>query len=945
MISTTFVGRRVEVALLEAVCSKAKAESRPAAAVVSGLPGSGKTRLLAELRSRQHATPQLIVTGYESGARVPLAAAADLLRELGKVSGAGEVLNEFLFARSPTDDRSLEPLRLFEAARRALLGHHGPILLVVDDLQWVDELSLALCSYLIRSAEAEEKELALVAASRPAGGGEAFRDSLIRELGADRVSIVELGPLERDEGIQLIQQLAPKLTSQRAAELWTQSKGSPFWLGIVARSDAHQDLAGYMAAKQRGLGRDASRLLALIAVAARPLAVSELEAVMVWDSSRTEQAVAELERSGFAVVRGDAVGLAHDLIRASAMAQLPAPLRRELHALLATFLERQATTDVQLLHQALLHRREAGMDGKELALRVLQSPRRRLLGPEGLHELAYLADAEGFSDPLGIALQLSVAELASELGEQKIALERWTVVASSVSDPTLRATAYLAASRAASSLIERKEEAFSLLELARSQATDEAVLSVEIESHRANLLQVHKHRGDEGRRAAFEAAEKARKLWGNPPVEVTARERDAYVAALQVAFDSALVEEDGPGQLQIAEEMAQVARGSEEGSIWAEQDRASALMFVGSIGEAIDSARRAWTQARERMLPLLTLAAGSNLVSKLIDTGRFDEADEVISDCMELERRLAGSRERLAMVKVGNWSIHDLHHLIWLSRGDWRDAIASLEREVMLQSEPHFRMHLHWHIFVWLARCGDRTRSMEIERHIEASRQDAVAADCRRCARELTLKAAEAFARLGRIEDAEKELQAWDENGRPGLLNDGLWRRHVSALIAVARADPAGIAELEAVLAERQRLGLVGSLLWTRLDLAGALPGTDRQRAAKEFRLAGDEAAAVGASTEQLLAELGLRRLGVRTWRRGPAPRGEQALERLSQRERQIATLIAAGNSNPEIASRLFLSRKTVERHVSNILARTGARNRTELARLVSTGAPSPTSR
>jgi len=49
-------------------------------------------------------------------------------------------------------------------------------------------------------------------------------------------------------------------------------------------------------------------------------------------------------------------------------------------------------------------------------------------------------------------------------------------------------------------------------------------------------------------------------------------------------------------------------------------------------------------------------------------------------------------------------------------------------------------------------------------------------------------------------------------------------------------------------------------------------------------------------------------------------------VDRLSERERQIATLIAAGKSNPEIASRLFLSRKTVERHVSNILARTGTR-------------------
>jgi DNA-binding NarL/FixJ family response regulator len=42
--------------------------------------------------------------------------------------------------------------------------------------------------------------------------------------------------------------------------------------------------------------------------------------------------------------------------------------------------------------------------------------------------------------------------------------------------------------------------------------------------------------------------------------------------------------------------------------------------------------------------------------------------------------------------------------------------------------------------------------------------------------------------------------------------------------------------------------------------------------------------------------------------------------------------LIAEGASNPEIAQQLFLSRKTVERHVSNVLKKAGARNRAELA-------------
>ena len=944
-MSSGFVGRRVELALLDSICSRTNAESGPAAALISGLPGSGKTRLLAELRGRQRAAVKLSITGYESAIEVPLAAGADLLRELGKVSAAGEILSEFLFGATSTEDRSLEPLRLFEAARRALLGVHGSVLLIVDDLQWVDDLSLALCLYLIRSAQAEQKGLAVVGASRPASAAVAWRDTLIKELGADRVSTLDLGPLERDEGVQLMRQLAPQLGAQRAAELWAQAKGSPFWLAILAGGGGEHDLAGHIAARLRGLGRDANRLLALLAVATRPMVTSELEAITGWEQSRTETALAELERSGLMVIQGVAVSLAHDLIRLSAMSQMPAPARRELHAQIATFLERKAASDVQLLHEALVHRREAGLDANELALRVLQSPRRRLLGRDGLQELARIADASGLSEPLATALRLAVAQLASELGEQQIAIGRWTALASSISDPTLRATAFLAASRAASQIIDRKDEAFPLIDMAANEASDDPVLGVEIESHRGRLLQVVKHRGQEGRAATFRAADRARKLWGNPPVEITARERNAYIAALQGAFDSSMVEEDGASQLRIAEEMAQVAGGSEEGAIWAAHNSAAALMFAGRVGAALDSGRRGWIQARERMLPMLILSAGPTLVSKLLDVGRLDEAEEVISECLELERRIAGSAERLAIGKVGIFSIHDLRHQIWLSRGDWRDAVASLERELQLQPDPHHRIALHWHALVWLARCGDRTQRAEVDRHAVAGREDALNGGCRRCARELSLRTAEAYARLGRIDEAENELRIWDENGRAGHVNDMLWRRHVGGLIALARHDQSGIAELEKTLAERSRLGLVTSMIWNSLDLGAALVGDDNRRAADEFRKAGDQAATAGAWTEKQLAEVGLRRLGVRTWRRGQPQAGENAVDRLSQREREIATLIAAGQSNPEIASRLFLSRKTVERHVSNILAKTGSRNRTELARQLSTQEASPTSR
>jgi DNA-binding CsgD family transcriptional regulator len=467
-------------------------------------------------------------------------------------------------------------------------------------------------------------------------------------------------------------------------------------------------------------------------------------------------------------------------------------------------------------------------------------------------------------------------------------------------------------------------------------------VEVEIEAHRANLLRLLEHRMDDARQVAEQAVLTARGLWAHrDPNEMSSRERNAYVMTLQAAFDAAVIEEDTSDMLLVSEEMAQVARGSEETALAAALCVSTALWYLGRVGEAVDHARRVWIHSHERVLPMLTLAAGAALAGKLIDIGEFVEADEVASECVELERRIGGGAERLAMEKVATRSIHELRHLLWFSRGDWRDAANSLEREVALQPDPHYRLHLHVAMVVWLARLGRERHSVDIDRHVAAARTDAVTAGCRRCAREMALGVAEAFARIGRVDDAHKELRAWDLDQRPAEPDDQLWRRHIGALLVLAEHDPAtGISELEYVVAERRRLGLVAGLLWARLDLATALLDSDAPRAANELRQAGSEASALGAASEQGRAELGLRRLGVRTWRRGRMPGGRAALDKLSEREQQIATLVAAGNSNPEIANTLFLSRKTVERHVSNILARTGSRNRTELARLVSALTP-----
>ncbi len=905
---SAFVGRREELVELREIAAVAAAGD-VAAAVVVGEPGSGKSRLLAEAAGRVPLSNRFRVVGYEPERAVPFAAASDLLLSLTATAGATHGLESLLFGGGRQEAAALQPLRIFETAHRALRTV-GPALVLVDDLQWIDELSLALCHYFVRAAHDRGEPLALIAGGRPSPTSVSLSESLAQVIPPKHLRRLELGPLTSGEALELVGMLDPGLADAAAHELVARSGGSPFWLeALVRTSGAEVDAGRLVTARLRGASGDAGGLLALLAVAGRPLAFGDAAELNGWEVSRLERAVRELVSRGIAVDSGGTVELAHDLIRIAAAGEIPDEQRLDVHRRLGDWLMRSAGSDVRRLREALAHRHAAGLPSVDVADRLVRSPQRTLLGEDGLALLIAIADESEPSDESVLLLNEQIAELASELARHDVALERNLLLAERCQDSLRRARALLDAARSAFAL-DDLDRASGYQERARATHAGDELLDLEFEVQQAALDLWGAGPKERGRARAHEAAARGRRLY-----ESDGRARRPYLEALRVEYEAAFQEDDLEAMAGAAEERAEVARGFDEAAhLTGLIASGRALQRAGSLDEALERFRYVWNEAGRRVLPRLTLDAGYWLSAHLLQRGRLAEAEEIVIETVDLAARVGDeARGRHLVERVA--SEVDFH------RGDWRAGVERLLACARGASE-HGRIELHQLAALWLALVGGPELTQEVVAQVDAARACAEVASCPRCATELRLVAAEALARVGRRADAARSLEEWEGLQAHPRPREKLTSWRVGALLA----ERDGPRLLESVLRDAEELDLVVDALWTRIDLGTVLAETDRARAKDVLTVAAETASEIGARTEQQVAEKRLRALGVRTWRRGPGS------ELLTERERAVARLIAAGASNPEIAQELFLSRKTVERHVSNLLKKVGVRNRAELA-------------
>ena len=382
----------------------------------------------------------------------------------------------------------------------------------------------------------------------------------------------------------------------------------------------------------------------------------------------------------------------------------------------------------------------------------------------------------------------------------------------------------------------------------------------------------------------------------------------AYLGASLVHDDR--VEE---GMLLLDEALAGVAGGEVEDFIVVEeifcqlfsaceraQDVQRAEQWI-RVGEAI---------AERRRLPAVSAYCRTHYGGILTAAGRWPEADEALTEAVELwalgRRTLkAGALVRLANLRVKQGRLEEAERLLaGMSNDAGGDAAAGV---AAARSGSHGRRARDARTSPAAGRSEQQRRRTDpraAHRHPSGQRRP------RRCRR-----------------------SRWPPSAACAEIHPSAYAAAVLALARGRIALATGTGDPRAWLRDAldgfatAQLPLEAALC--RLDLARAFGQDSPEVAVAEARAALLEFERLTAARQVDAAQSLLRRLGARV---SPARSDGNTLTR---REQDVLTLLGEGLSNPEIAGRLFISRKTVEHHVGNVLDKLGLRNRSEAAAYV----------
>lgn len=388
------VGRESERERLDELLRATSAERKTHIALLTGEPGVGKTRLLAELSSLAAAAHATVLEGcaYEAEGARPYGPWVDALAQLPAVSVGATLagdLSLLLPQWGPGSDGEKTRERLFGAIVEliAARAHSAPpVALIFDDVQWCDDASAELLHYVARMNRHRPVLVALAARD-----GE-LRDNgpmcrVLRALRRDRiVEEIEVGPMSRDEIAKLI---APVDASVDPSRIHEDCAGNPLFALELSRAATAP--AGRSTQSLREVVRDridrlpdaAADVLRWGAVFGRTFDTSRLERVTAMSDDDLVTALETLERHGLlrpiadSRARGASYTFSHDVVRQVVYADLSQPRRRLMHSRLAHALHDGEAQDESVASELAYH---AGLAGEPaLAARACVAAGRRCL--------------------------------------------------------------------------------------------------------------------------------------------------------------------------------------------------------------------------------------------------------------------------------------------------------------------------------------------------------------------------------------------------------------------------------------------------------------------------------------------------------------------------------------------------------------------------------------
>ncbi len=926
------VGRDAELELIRSALAAAMA-GRGRVILVEGEPGIGKSALLHaslagatglgcevgcaaadELSPRFPLRLLLDCLGIEARSPDPRRARiAALLRR--RPPGTGEA------TAAPAVVPSADPMSAIVERVLAIVDQlcaDAPLVLVADDLQWADDASLAAWQRLTRTVT--QLPLLLVGACRPVP----HRAELDRLRTDTNVGLIRLGPLPAPAVGEVVAGLAGAAPGPRLRALSTQAAGNPLYLrelvDALARADAitvaggKAELAGdtvnrapatltaAIAGRLGFLSGEATVALRAAALLGTEFSVDEVATVLDRPAADLAGVFAEAAAAGV-LTAGDRPSFRHPLIRQALYDSVPGAVRSALHRHAARALAGAGASAERVAAQLLP---ASTMDA--WALDWLASTAAELAdrAPAVAVELLDRALAQLSPDVAPWdALAGSLARVLFRLGRN--AEVRARQVLAHTADPELAA-----------------EMRWILGErLLRDGRPDEALRAVEQGLAEPGVPEVWRARltAMSGRILSNSLADlDAAQAGGERALAVAqqAGDRLAIAYCLYNLSTTRLMRRDQPTRLEYL-------------------DRA-----LDALGDDPE-----YLELRLLLLGNRMLALG------LLD--RFADVEQTLGAARELAERRDGY--------AGLTRFHTPAAMVHFWSGRWDDALAELDAAGDLADNP--RLVPLAAAIVSLIAChrDDRATAAGQLAPFEgiqlATTFDAVNSGFLIAARGLLAE------RDGQPEQAAEVMSEFLEP-RYALMERYLSLPDVTrAALAVGdiatatraaelcERDPGRHTPGRVAAMERCR-GLLtrdpGLLAKAGAHLRAVGRVTDYARNCEDIAMLaaqqGDSRAArsalmsattvyeeLGADWDLRRADAGVRPYGIRRGARGPRRRPAYGWAALSPTELRIAQLVAEGRSNPDIATELLLSRRTVQSHVSNILMKLKAQSRVDIAR------------